>query len=369
MDFKKQTEAAELLLKEMIPIPSVTFKEAERSRFLAGYLERMLRQTGASESVKIIKVKDNILICSPKKNCKTLMLCAHIDTVPPADGYTFEPYALTQKEGRLIGLGVNDDGASLACMAVVFSAMAVKTKNLSLLLCISTQEEKSGKDGMKAVMNYLKTCTSIPYPDFAIVGEPTGMKAAIAEKGLLVVDGVAYGQACHAATGGKDNAIYNAFKDIEAILKTRFTRKSALLGPTHLVVTQINAGKCHNAQPAKCEYVIDIRPNDRYTNEEILEKLKSRVGGTLKARSLDHVSRVTPEGSVLMKAVECLGLKTYASATSSDWSLLDIPAIKIGPGDSSRSHKADEYVTRKEVRSGIEGYTAIIQAIDSKLKK
>lgn len=368
MDIKIKTGKAVALLREMTAIPAVTFGEAERSRFLAGRLESMLLEHGLGEKVRMAKVGDNILLFCPKEKSRTLMLCAHMDTVPPSDGYSSEPYSLTEKDGRLTGLGVNDDGASLACLCAAFMEMAAKTRNLSLLLCLSVQEEKSGDGGMKLVLKHLKGCSPIPYPDYAIVGEPTGMKAAIAEKGLLVVDGESLGEACHAAIGGENNAIYNALADIESVRKLRFRRISALMGPTHLTVTQINAGECHNVQPASCRYVIDVRPNDRYSNHEIMDMLRARVGGRLKARGLDHNSRLTPSGCVLMQAVESLGIETYASSTSSDWSLLDIPAVKIGPGESSRSHKADEYVTRAELRVGIEQYEALIKTIDTLIR-
>ena len=372
MDCSKLAKTATDLLEEIIPIPALSFKEKERSDFLWNRITGMLeaekqrKDSGTADafkSVKAVRVKDNILVYAPRKSKKLLMLCAHVDTVQPADGYTFNPYILTKSGDRLYGLGTNDDGASAVCMLVSFFHSVPSDNRCGLLLVLSTQEEKGGKDGISAVTDYLKKHKGIPMPDFALVGEPTGMKAAVAERGLLVIDATAYGTSSHAAYPSKDNAIYNAMKDIETLRRYRFRRKSDMLGPVHLTVTQIEAGTAHNVVPDKCRYVIDIRPNERYTPEEILETLSSKVSGTLKARSLDHRCSVTPEGHLLVKTAESLGIETFVSPTSSDWARLDIPAIKIGPGESIRSHKADEFITIQDIEDGIKGYLKIIKNI------
>lgn len=356
---------AETLLKEMVQIPAVSFRETQRSKFLVEWAQRFLEDEGIAKYVKIKKIKDNILLFSQGYSDKNLMLCAHIDTVPPAEGYTVPPYSLTVKGNRLTGLGTNDDGASVICMLMSFSAMVSKVKNIGLLLCLTTQEERGGKDGMEVVTSWLKRQKTITYPDFAIVGEPTGMRVAVAERGLLVLDGTARGKSCHAALADENNAIYTAIRDIEVIRRTRFSRKSAIMGPVHVALTQINAGTVHNVMPAECSFVADIRPNERYTNKEILDILTKRVSSTLKARSLHHNSRCTPENCLLMSAVTSLGMETYISPTTSDWAALDIPAIKTGPGESSRSHTPDEYITREEILGGIKGYINVIERTDS----
>lgn len=367
MNCKQLTKTATDILQGMIPIPAPSFKEKERSAFLWKRINDMLKTEkqgkDAFNAVKAVKVKDNIILYAPREGRGILMMCAHMDTVQPADNYTFDPYALTKRGNRLYGLGTNDDGASAVCMLVSFFHSVPSEDRCTLLLVLSTQEEKGGKDGIGAVMEYLKKGKGIPAPDFAIIGEPTGMKAAIAERGLLVIDATSCGTSSHAAYPNKDNAIYNAIKDIGTLRRFQFRRKSKLLGPVQLTITQIEAGKAHNVVPGKCSYVIDIRPNERYTPEEILAKLSAKVNGTLKARNLEHKCRVTPENHILVKTVKSLGMETFVSPTSSDWARLDIPAIKIGPGESSRSHKADEFITIQEIENGINGYLKIIKNI------
>ena len=330
------SEKALDLLRQIVAIPAPSSHESKRCQFLYKWVKKFLKESALSHKASCSRSGNNILLYAPRGGKKSLLMCAHMDTVPPCLGYTTQPFRLTRKGDRYIGL-----------------------------LSLTSQEETGGEGGLQMVLDNLKNSQSLPYPDFALVGEPTGMKAAIAEKGLLVLDGEATGSSSHASEDNPDNAIYKAMADIKAITSTRFGKVSEMIGPVHLAVTQINAGKVHNMVPDQCRYVVDIRPNDRYTNLEIWQKLQARIQGTLTPRRLDHKVSVTPGNHLLMKAVKSLNIKTYVSATSSDWSKLDIPAVKIGPGDSSRSHSADEYITEKEIYTGIKNYLAIIKAIDN----
>lgn len=376
MNCKELSNRAIDILEGMIPIPALSFHEKERSKYLWERISAFIKEgkqskdcptAQAFKAITVRKVNDNILLYSPKKGRKLLLMCAHVDTVQPADNYTVNPYSATRRGGRILGLGTNDDGASVACMLVTFLSLVAEEERCGLLLVLSTQEERGGKDGLYSAMEYLKTQNI--KPDFALVGEPTGMKAAIAERGLLVIDATACGTSAHAAHPNKDNAIYNALKDIEKLRRFTFRKKSEFFGPVLLSVTRIEAGKSHNTIPDKCSFVIDIRPNERYTPEEIAARLSAKTDSTLKPRNLNHKCRVTPQGHPLVKAVKSLGIETFISSTSSDWTWLDIPAIKIGPGDSSRSHKADEYITLKEIEDGIKGYKAIIGKISATCNK
>lgn len=359
------SEKALDLLRQIVAIPAPSSHESKRCQFLYKWVKKFLKESALSHKASCSRSGNNILLYAPRGGKKSLLMCAHMDTVPPCLGYTTQPFRLTRKGDRYIGLGSNDDGASIVCMLMAFSKAAGSDKGCGLLLSLTSQEETGGEGGLQMVLENLKNSQSLPYPDFALVGEPTGMKAAIAERGLLVLDGEATGSSSHASEDNPDNAIYKAMADIKAITSTRFGKRSEMMGPVHLAVTQINAGKVHNMVPDQCRYVVDIRPNDRYTNLEIWQKLQARIQGTLTPRRLDHKVSVTPGNHLLMKAVKSLNIKTYVSATSSDWSKLDIPAVKIGPGDSSRSHSADEYITEKEIYTGIKNYLAIIKAIDN----
>ena len=364
MKSKELSCRAIALLEEMVSIPAPSSQEEARSIFLRKKIRSCLKEEGLEEKVTVAGIKNNILLYSPSQGKKTLLMCAHIDTVKPSEGSAPTP---VWKGGKLYGLGTNDDGGCVVCMLEVFLRHSKAEGGPSLLLALTAEEENGGQNGIPAVLEYIKKQKAIPMPDFALVGEPTGMKAAVGEKGLLVLDGTAKGSLSHAAHPGPDNAIYNALKDIETLRKFRFRRKSDVTGPTHLAVTQINAGSAHNIVPDSCIFVVDIRFNEKYTPEEILKILSAKTASSLKARNLKHKCCVTPAGSPLMETVQELGIETYVSPTSSDWSRLPVPAIKIGPGESSRSHKAGEYITKSEITGGIKGYSLIIKHLQTKL--
>lgn len=364
MKNKELTLRAISLLEEMISIPAPSTKEEARSTFLRKKIHGILMDEGLVDKVFEAQVKNNILLYSPDKGKKTLLMCAHIDTVKPSEGFSPSP---VWKGGKLYGLGTNDDGGCMVCMLEAFLRHAKAVGGCSLLLALTAEEENGGQNGLPVVLEYIKAQKVIPMPDYALVGEPTGMKAAIGEKGLLVLDATSKGTLSHAAHPGQDNAIYNALKDIETLRKLNFRRKSDVTGPTHLSVTQINAGSAHNIVPDICTFVVDIRFNEKYTPEEILKTLSAKTASSLKARNLKHRCCVTPAGSPLLETVQELGIETYVSPTSSDWARLPVPAIKIGPGESTRSHKAGEHITKSEIAGGIKGYSLILKHLQTKL--
>jgi acetylornithine deacetylase len=229
------------------------------------------------------------------------------------------------------------------------------TPNLTLVL--TCEEERSGKDGMTGLWG--KRLNRI---DYAIVGEPTEMKAATAERGLLVIDATAHGASGHAARNEGKNALYIALEDIERLRKHEFSKVSPKMGKVNLNVTQINAGSAHNVIPDRCDFVIDIRPTEQYTNEEILKELQEICDSELKPRNLANRSSATHEDSPLQRTAEALGIETFSSATTSDWMRITCDAVKMGPGDSNRSHRKDEYVTVQEIEGGIEGYIQFIRS-------
>ena len=384
-------EAVELL-KDMIAIPSPSFSESAVCEHISGWL--------SERDIEHRRVGNNIIaehIIDP--SMPTLMLCAHIDTVSPAEGYGFDPYepyydvaadvigsATGQDVGPediVAGLGSNDDGASVVAMIAAYryfiqsswSAVEVgndpshsfvvgptpcgqggSTKNLMLVL--TCEEERSGRSGMTGLWPEL-----VSKVDFAIVGEPTGMKAATAERGLLVIDATAYGVSGHAARNEGENALYKAMEDIMKLRGHVFGKVSPRMGKVNLNVTQINAGSAHNVIPERCEFVIDIRPTEQYSNEEILEELQGICQSELKPRNLANRSSATFEGSPLQKTAEAMGIETFSSPTTSDWMRITCDAIKMGPGESARSHKKDEFVFVEEIEKGIETYIEFIKSL------
>ena len=348
-------EAVELL-KEMIAIPSPSFHEDKVCSHISNWMN--------SKGIKHERVGNNIIaehISDPDR--PILMLCAHIDTVEPCEGYSFDPYQPQNcPEGVIQGLGSNDDGASVVSMLSAYrymnsfcEATGHANQNYNVALVLSCEEERSGKDGMTGLWgNRLNRISH------AIVGEPTGMRAAISERGLLVIDATAHGVSGHAARNEGKNALYIALEDIEKLRNHVFEKVSPRMGKVNLNVTQINAGSAHNVIPDKCTFVIDIRPTEQYTNEEILMKLQEICTSELKPRNLANRSSATKDGSPLQKIAEQMGIDTFSSATTSDWMRITCDAIKMGPGESERSHRKDEFVTIEEIEKGIRTYIEFI---------
>lgn len=371
---QRLTSEAIQLLKEMIAIPSPSFHEDQVCSHISDWL--------ASKGVEHERIGNNIIaehVVDPSK--PTLMLCAHIDTVSPCEGYTFDPYKPENcPEGMIQGLGSNDDGASVVSMLAVYRYLSIRsfaqddrgkdchvadaprndvTGNTNLTLALTCEEERSGKDGMTGLWG--KRLNRI---DYAIVGEPTGMKAATSERGLLVIDATAHGVSGHAARNEGKNALYIVLEDIEKLRRHEFSKVSPRMGKVNLNVTQISAGSAHNVIPDRCDFVIDIRPTEQYTNEEILQELQEICQSELKPRNLANRSSATHEGSLLQKTAEKLGIETFSSATTSDWMRITCDAIKMGPGDSSRSHRKDEFVFTEEIRNAIGTYIKFIRSLD-----
>ena len=349
------SEAIELL-KEMIAIPSPSFHEDAVCSHISSWL--------TSKGVEHERIGNNIVaehIAEPSS--PTLMLCAHIDTVDPCEGYSFDPYKPENSpEGVIQGLGSNDDGAAVVSMIAAYRHLTTHTST-NLALVLSCEEERSGKGGMTGLWG--KRLSRIEY---AIVGEPTEMKAAISERGLLVIDATAHGISGHAARNEGKNALYIALEDIDKLRNHEFSKVSPKMGKVNLNVTQINAGSAHNVIPDRCDFVIDIRPTEQYTNEEILQELQELCTSELKPRNLSNRSSATKEGSPLQRIAEELGIDTFSSATTSDWMRITCDAIKMGPGNSNRSHRKDEFVTEKEIAEGIETYIKFIETYEHTLE-
>ena len=353
VDNKYFSEAISLL-REVVSTPSVSGEENEVSNLLCNYL--------SSKGYAPERIFNNIIVNSKKYDSakKILLLNSHMDTVRAVGSYSFDPYDPQLDPLKIFGLGSNDAGASLVSMIQTFLFFELRDEPLpfNLMLLISAEEETSGKRGIKLALRHIMR------PDCAIVGEPTSMNMAIGERGLLVVDALAKGVCGHAARNEGLNAIMIALDDINWLKDYKFPLISEKMGEVRCSVTQIEAGTQHNVIPDNCKFVIDIRPTDCYTNNDIMEILKAHMKSELKARSLTNKSSLTPYDHPLIEAAEACGIKTYISPTTSDWMRLDFPAVKMGPGDSSRSHRADEFVWTQEIKDGIEGYIKLI----SKLK-
>lgn len=345
------------LLKSMIATPSTSRIEEGTAALIfdrlheAGVMPRRFRNNVWAVSASFDPYRP------------TLMLNSHHDTVKPAASYTRDPYLPSVEGDRLYGLGSNDAGASAVALMETFLTLHAAPLPFNLLLALTAEEEVGGENGMRAFLPHLSS-EGIRI-DCAIVGEPTGMQAAVAERGLVVLDCLTPGVTGHAARGEGVNAIYRAIADIEALRAFRFPRESAILGPVGLNVTQIDAGWQHNAIPDECRWVVDIRTTDAYTNEETVDLLRTAVShSTLTPRSTRVRASVISESHPLVQAALALGCSTFVSPTTSDMSLMyDFPSLKIGPGESSRSHSADEFVLISEIREAITTYRRLIEGL------
>ncbi len=340
----------------MVRIPSLSGQESDVAACVASFLE--------SAGIPVERPNGNIVAVSrhfdPSK--PTLALDAHLDTVPVNNGYTRDPYDSGNDPDIIYGLGSNDDGGSVVSMIAAFRHFFEREMPVNLLLSLVREEEVAGPHGARWLYSAEGPLgRDWPMPKWVIVGEPTGMHAATSERGLLVLDGEAQGVSGHAARGEGVNALYIALDDIAALRAHRFSRVSPRMGEVHLNVTQISAGTAHNVIPDRCRFVVDIRPTEQYTNEEILEELQALCRSTLTARNLANRSSATAAGSPLLRAAEALGIETFSSPTTSDWMRMPCDALKMGPGESCRSHKADEFILAREIAQGIDGYIAFIE--------
>jgi acetylornithine deacetylase len=352
METEQLYENAVALLRQMIQTPSFSKEEAGTAGLLAEFLQE--------RGVEVHRKKNNVWAFNRHYNPAkpTILLNSHHDTVKPNGAYTRDPFAATIEGDRLYGLGSNDAGASgVSLLAAFLHFYDRKDLKYNLCVAITAEEENSGHDGLECVIPELGPL------EFAIVGEPTLMQLAIAERGLMVIDCTAHGKAGHAAREEGDNAIYKAMQDIEWFRTYRFPKVSDLFGAVKMSVTIISAGTQHNVVPAECRFTVDIRVTDRYTNEEVLEIIKEHVSCEVKARSTRlRPSSIRPDHPIVQAGL-ALGRTTYGSPTTSDQALLDIPSLKLGVGDSARSHSADEFVHLSEIREGIELYIKMLSAI------
>lgn len=340
------------LLKQLISIPSFS-KEEDKT---ADVIEAFLQQ----RKVKTQRKLNNVWAYNKHFDAAkpTLLLNSHHDTVKPNTGYTRNPYEAKVEEGKLYGLGSNDAGGCLVSLIATF-LYYYEQEGLSYNLCLAAtaEEEISGNNGLEHVLPELGEL------EFAIVGEPTLMNLAIAERGLLVLDCTVHGKAGHAAREEGDNAIYKALKDIEWFRNYRFSKVSEMFGPLKMSVTIINAGSQHNVVPATCTFTVDVRVTDAYTNEEVLKIIRTNVDCEVKPRSVRLKPSSIDKAHPIVQSGIALGRTTYGSPTTSDQALLSIPSLKVGPGDSARSHMADEYIYTNEIEEGIALYIEMLKPV------
>lgn len=350
MTAQQYTGEAVSLLSHLIATPSVSRDE----RRAADIMEEELVRCGFTPH----REANNVWAIGPcqREDRPTLLLNAHIDTVKPVASYTRNPYEPSLEDGTLYGLGSNDCGGGLVSLLQVFRELSASERcPYNLVYLASAEEEVSGKDGISRALPLL------PHVDVAIVGEPTGMQPAVAEKGLMVVDITAHGKSGHAARNEGVNAIYEALDDLCWIRSHRFDRVSRFLGPTKMQVTVVNAGTQHNVVPDECKIVVDVRTNELYTNEEVFDIISNHCKSECRARSFRlHSSRIDLNHPLVERCV-ALGLQPFGSPTISDQALMPFASLKLGPGQSARSHSADEYIKVSEIEHAIGLYLRLLE--------
>lgn len=343
-------QAVTALLQQLIATPSFSREEGKTADLLADFL----REKG----VVVTRIGHNVLAQyvhhDPQK--PTFALVSHHDTVKPNPAYTRDPFAPTVEDGRLYGLGSNDAGGPLVALLAAFLHFQDKADAAyNLVLVAAAEEEISGKNGVESCLPQLGPLAG------AIVGEPTRLQMAVAERGLLVVDCVATGKAGHAARQEGINALYEALPDLLWIRDYRFEKSSPMLGPVTMQATVIQAGSQHNVVPAECTFTLDVRLNELYTHDEVLALLRENLRSRVEPRGTRLRATRIPDAHPLVQAGRSLGLPSFGSPTLSDKALLPCPALKLGPGDSARSHTADEYIELAEIGAGIETYIALLE--------
>lgn len=339
------------LLKKMISISSFSREEDNVANMLVSYITKvgyLPNRIGNNIWIKSLEYDDS----KP-----TILLNSHIDTVKPASGWTKDPFSPIEEDDILYGLGSNDAGASVVSLLHAFFLLNQYSQDYNLLFLASCEEEISGANGIELALK------EIPQPTFAIVGEPTGMNPAIAEKGLMVLDCVSKGKSGHAARNEGVNAIYEAMTDIEWFRTFEFPDVSELLGPVKMSVTMINSGTQHNVVPDKCSFVVDVRSNECYSNMQLCTIIQKHVKSEVTPRSYRlNSSKIALENPFVERAI-ILGRTPYGSPTLSDQALMNFPSVKMGPGDSARSHTADEYIKLSEIREAIEYYFKLLNGL------
>ena len=345
-------EAVELL-KQLISTPSFSKEENDTAEIICAFFKK--------HDVPFARVGNNIYVKNKQYdvNKPSILLNSHHDTVLPNKGYTMDPFTPVEKEGKLFGLGSNDAGGCLVSLMATFLHFYNQADtSYNVVFAASAEEEISGVNGIELVLPFLGNI------DFGIVGEPTKMEMAVAERGLMVIDCLAIGKAGHAARNEGENALYKAVDDINWIRNYKFDKISDLLGDSRLTVTVIDTdNKQHNVVPAQCKFVIDVRVNELYTFDEILDALKTNLKSLFKPRTTRMKSTAIALDHPLVLAGLQLGKGYYGSPTTSDKALMPFPTLKMGPGDSARSHTADEFIYLDEIKSGIETYIKMVEQI------
>lgn len=353
------------LLRQLIAVPSISRDESAAADLLQAWM--------AEHGLHPQRVKNNLWSCCepdgdamhvldvaslPETELPVLLLNAHIDTVKPAAGYSHNPFTPFEKDGRIYGLGSNDDGGSLMALLATYMRLMGSRQPYRLIFTATAEEEVCGRDGFEAIYPYIGRV------DLAVMGEPTGMQMAVAERGLMVLDCTAKGRSGHAARNEGINAIYEALPDIEWFKTHQFSRVSEYLGPVKMTVTQINAGTQHNVVPDCCSFVVDVRPNGLYGNVELLEMIKAAVSCSVKERSTRLGSSHIDMNHPIVRRGLSLGLTAFGSPTTSNQAVWPHISIKIGPGQSSRSHTADEFICIDEIGEGIEIYCKLLNQLE-----
>lgn len=337
------------LLKSLISVPSLSRNEQDAALIIRKFLD--------GSGIKYNFKENNTWVKNVhwKEGLPVILLNSHIDTVKPASGYTRDPFSPDVENGVLYGLGSNDAGGALVTLLAVFIHFS-EHENLpfNLIYAATAEEEISGMNGLASILDELGTL------DLAIVGEPTQMQMAIAEKGLMVLDCIASGKSGHAAREEGENAIYKAIADIEKLRNFRFEKTSDILGAVKMSVTMINAGTQHNVVPDVCSFVVDVRTNEFYSNQEAFLIVDELIASEVKPRSFRlNSSGISVDHPIVQRGIN-LGLKYYGSPTTSDQAVIPYPSVKIGPGDSARSHTADEFILISEIKEGFRIYVDLL---------
>jgi len=340
------------LLKSLISVSSLSRNEEEAAQIIRGFF--------TDSKVKYDSKENNTWVKNRfwKEGLPVVLLNSHIDTVKPASGYTRNPFSPDVENGILYGLGSNDAGGPLVTLLAVFMHFnPMENLPFNLIYAASAEEEISGVNGLASILDDLGPI------DLAIVGEPTKMQMAIAEKGLMVLDCTAHGKSGHAAREEGENAIYKAIADIEKIRNFRFGKTSDILGPVKMSVTMINAGTQHNVVPDSCSFVVDVRTNEHYSNQLACEIISQLIDSDVAPRSFRLNSSGIPVDHPIVQRGISMGLNYYGSPTTSDQAVIPYPSIKIGPGDSARSHTADEYILISEMEEGFRIYVNLLSGL------
>ncbi|MDY5780908.1 MAG: M20/M25/M40 family metallo-hydrolase [Candidatus Cryptobacteroides sp.] len=340
------------LLKGLVAIPSLSRQEKDA----ADYLQQRLAGFG----LEPVRKGNNLWIEEEGRGDgrPVILLNAHIDTVKPAEGYSRDPFTPVEDGDIIYGLGTNDDGASLVALLEAYVRLLPLRRSFRMIWSATAEEEVCGEGGLDSILPELGKI------DLAIVGEPTGMKMAVAEKGLIVLDCTARGKSGHAARNEGENAIYNALRDIDWFRTHSFERVSDYLGAVKMSVTMISAGTQHNVVPDNCRFVVDIRPNGLYSNAELMDIIRGSVSCEVVPRSLRHGSSHIDADHPVVKRAGNIGIELFGSPTTSNQTLLDFPSVKIGPGDSARSHTADEYILKSEIAGAVDVYVELLEGLE-----